>query len=167
MMTEFGAFGGGAVSAQFAEYQLGMCEQNGHKQTILVLLHNFNYFYCCYSQTIIFILKVSTVVIHKLLSSFSQTIYIHKLLLFKGQSWSYWQYKYFGDVTTSGNSDEGFFFANGTLQERKVRSLVRSYARRIQGKMTGSHFNTETGWMYCVCVICDLSFKLEVVLYDS
>ncbi len=52
----------------------------------------------------------------------------------EGQSWSYWQYKFYNDPTTSGNDDEGLFFvSNGTVQDVKVRSLVRTYARRVQG----------------------------------
>jgi endoglycosylceramidase len=66
--------------------------------------------------------------------------------VFSGQSWSYWQYKFYDDPTTAGNDDEGLFFAgNGTLQEVKIRSLVRSYVRRVQGTLQSSRFDADSG----------------------
>ena len=42
--------------------------------------------------------------------------------------WAYWQYKYYGDLTTSaGTGSEGFWEADGTLQAWKVKALARSY----------------------------------------
>jgi len=48
------------------------------------------------------------------------------------QSWAYWQYKYFNDLTTSG-SGEGFYDQKGELEEAKVRELSRTYAFAIAG----------------------------------
>lgn len=42
--------------------------------------------------------------------------------------WAYWQFKTFGDLTTSaGTGSEGFYDKNGTLQEDKVKALSRTY----------------------------------------
>lgn len=59
----------------------------------------------------------------------------------KALSWSYWQYKGFNDITTTGSSTEGFFFANGTLQDGKVKALSRTYFQYIQGKPLSIVFN--------------------------
>lgn len=63
----------------------------------------------------------------------------------QAQSWAYWQYKYFHDITTAGGEAESFYFKNGTLQERKVKALSRTYAQAIQGTMQGTSFNVDTG----------------------
>lgn len=52
------------------------------------------------------------------------------------QSWAYWQYKSYNDITTASNEKESFFWADGTLQEDKVSSLVRPYAQAISGLPT-------------------------------
>jgi hypothetical protein len=42
--------------------------------------------------------------------------------------WAYWQFKNFGDLTTTaGTSSEGFYEKNGTLQVGKVKALARTY----------------------------------------
>ena len=44
--------------------------------------------------------------------------------------WAYWQFKPFNDITTSSrDGSHGFYFANGTLQEDKVRELSRPYVK--------------------------------------
>eukprot|EP01118_Nematostelium_gracile_P005547 TRINITY_DN1761_c0_g1_i1.p1 TRINITY_DN1761_c0_g1~~TRINITY_DN1761_c0_g1_i1.p1 ORF type:complete len:423 (+),score=83.55 TRINITY_DN1761_c0_g1_i1:140-1408(+) len=48
------------------------------------------------------------------------------------QSWSYWQYKYFADLTTAG-SGESFFDEQGNLIAEKVKALSRTYAQAIAG----------------------------------
>lgn len=50
-------------------------------------------------------------------------------------SWAYWMYKPFNDFTTSCIDDkEGLFEKDGSLQDKKVRALTRSYASAFQGK---------------------------------
>eukprot|EP01136_Pigoraptor_vietnamica_P017236 Opistho-1_new@62129 len=48
------------------------------------------------------------------------------------QSWTYWQFKYFHDVTTA-SAAEPFYSANGTLEAAKVKALARPYAPYVQG----------------------------------
>lgn len=60
--------------------------------------------------------------------------------------WAYWQFKFFEDLTTSaGDGSEGFYNADGTLQEWKVKALARSYLMATQGVPSHMHFATETG----------------------
>lgn len=60
-------------------------------------------------------------------------------------STSYWQYKSFHDVTTSSEpEDESFYFADGTLQQQKVKTLSRTYAYAIAGIPTAMSFNPST-----------------------
>ena len=59
----------------------------------------------------------------------------------KAFSWSYWQYKGFNDITTTGSDTEGFWYANGTLQEEKVKALSRTYFQAVQGKPISMKFD--------------------------
>ena len=61
--------------------------------------------------------------------------------------WAYWQFKTFGDITTTaGNRSEGFYNLDGSLQEQKIAQLTRPYIRAAQGLITymltlpGEHF---------------------------
>jgi len=48
--------------------------------------------------------------------------------------WGYWQYKPYGDLTTSaGTGSEGFYSPNGDLLTDKVKALARSYFMNTQG----------------------------------
>lgn len=58
------------------------------------------------------------------------------------QSWAYWQYKSYNDITTASNEKESFFWADGALQEDKVATLVRPYAQAIAGVPTYHRFDT-------------------------
>ena len=59
--------------------------------------------------------------------------------------WAYWQFKYYADLTTSaGTGSEGFYNADGSLQEWKAKALARSYLQFTQGVLTKQTFNTET-----------------------
>ena len=43
-------------------------------------------------------------------------------------SWAYWQFKKYGDLTTTAmTGNEGFYNEDGTLQSDKVKALTRSY----------------------------------------
>jgi endoglycosylceramidase len=60
--------------------------------------------------------------------------------------WAYWQYKYYGDLTTSaGTGSEGFWNQDGSLQAWKVKALSRSYLKATQGVPTLMNFDSETG----------------------
>lgn len=59
-----------------------------------------------------------------------------------GTSWAYWQYKGFGDFTTTGDANEGLFLkSEDKKQEKKIKALVRTYAQKYQGKVIKSVFN--------------------------
>jgi endoglycosylceramidase len=49
--------------------------------------------------------------------------------------WTYWQFKYYSHVTTKARpvTTESFYNMDGSLQENKVRALVRPYAYVIWG----------------------------------
>lgn len=49
------------------------------------------------------------------------------------ESWAYWTYKGFQDITTQNPATESFFHPNGTLQTAKVAALSRTYAQRVAG----------------------------------
>ncbi|XP_062516770.1 endoglycoceramidase-like [Corticium candelabrum] len=59
-------------------------------------------------------------------------------------SWSYWQFKGYGDITTQSNSDEGFWNAQGKLEELKVRTLSYPYAMSVGGHYKSMQFVRET-----------------------
>jgi len=43
-------------------------------------------------------------------------------------SWTYWQFKTFGDLTTTaGDTSEGFYEWDGSLQTNKAKALSRTY----------------------------------------
>ena len=52
------------------------------------------------------------------------------------RSWTYWQFKYYNDITTAANpgTTESFYDENGNLQSTKVKALARPYAYSICGK---------------------------------
>lgn len=64
------------------------------------------------------------------------------------QSWAYWQYKYFADLTTTG-SGESFYDAAGKLQGAKVRTLSRCYPQAVAGVPTSYSFDPD----YSSCVV--------------
>lgn len=56
-------------------------------------------------------------------------------------SWAYWEFKPFHDLTTSaGDRSEGFYNKDGTLEVAKVKSLVRTYVKKAQGKLEKMSF---------------------------
>ena len=59
-------------------------------------------------------------------------------------SWAYWQYKSFGDFTTTGGTAEGVFNENGTPQTYKLQALTRTYAHAFQGVPSTMHYDTVT-----------------------
>jgi hypothetical protein len=72
------------------------------------------------------------------------------------QSWIYWQYKYFADITTCTPEGEGFYDENGELYEDKVKVLSRAYPQIIAGQIDNYNFADVTR-----------KLKLEYVLVDT
>ena len=62
------------------------------------------------------------------------------------QSWIYWQYKYYNDITTStpGESGESLYYNNGTVVIEKLKVLSRTYPQIIAGSNLNYHFNPIT-----------------------
>ena len=59
--------------------------------------------------------------------------------------WAYWQFKFYGDLTTSaGVGSEGFYEHDGSLQEWKVKALSRTYLMATQGVPTLQKFDMDT-----------------------
>ena len=58
------------------------------------------------------------------------------------RSWSYWQFKYYDDITTAARpgTTESFYDEDGNLQENKVKALSRSYAYAICGMPISEQF---------------------------
>jgi len=61
------------------------------------------------------------------------------------QSWAYWQYKSYNDITTASNERESFYWADGSLQADKVETLSRVYATAIEGVPTSMVYNRKAG----------------------
>ncbi len=51
------------------------------------------------------------------------------------RSWTYWQFKYYNDITTAAmpGTTESFYDEHGNLQENKIKALSRPYAYAICG----------------------------------
>jgi endoglycosylceramidase len=76
-------------------------------------------------------------------------------------SWMYWNYKPYGDPTTSGDWEkEGIFYKDGSVQPAKVKSLTRTYIQRYQGVPIYSKFDDLTGRF-------ESKFKLDAKLPES
>lgn len=60
-------------------------------------------------------------------------------------SWAHWQYKGFGDFTTTGDSNEGLFDYQGKVQNNKLKALSRTYFAATQGTPLSMKFDASTG----------------------
>ncbi|CAE8700421.1 unnamed protein product, partial [Polarella glacialis] len=60
-------------------------------------------------------------------------------------SWAYWQFKYYHDITTVAGPEEGFYHADGSLQDGKVAALSRTYAPIIAGRPELVRYDAKTG----------------------
>eukprot|EP00762_Andalucia_godoyi_P001652 ANDGO_07135.mRNA.1 Endoglycoceramidase len=84
------------------------------------------------------------------------------------QSWTYWQYKYFHDLTTSGDSSESLFNPDGSMQLDKVKALSRSHAQRIAGVPKQNRFYPDSGSFRLSYVAdCRSASKLTEVYFSE
>lgn len=60
------------------------------------------------------------------------------------QSWTYWQFKYYDDITTAGQG-ESLYNLQGQLEVDKLKALSRTYAQAIAGVPSVMKFNVEDG----------------------
>jgi len=62
--------------------------------------------------------------------------------------WAYWQFKNYGDFTTSAGTGSQGFYNNDekkTLQVRKVKAMARTYLLYTQGVLNHMNFNRKNG----------------------
>ena len=57
------------------------------------------------------------------------------------QSWIYWQFKFYNDITTCC-SGESFYDEDGNIYMTKVKSLTRSYPQAVAGNDVTFKFNS-------------------------
>lgn len=62
-----------------------------------------------------------------------------------GQSWMYWQYKYFQDLTTSTPVGESLFNNDGSPSIEKLNILTRPFPSAIAGHLGSFGFETSNG----------------------
>lgn len=60
------------------------------------------------------------------------------------QSWTYWTFKGYNDITTQNSATETFFRNNGELQMPKVKALSRPYAQVTAGVPLHQSFDPDT-----------------------
>lgn len=62
------------------------------------------------------------------------------------QSWIYWQFKYFQDITTCTPVGESLYNEDGSVVQHKLKVLSRSYATAVAGKLSeGFRYDPLTG----------------------
>lgn len=59
------------------------------------------------------------------------------------QSWFYWTYRSYGDITTQNPSTETFFHPNGSIQELKVKALSTTYPHAVAGAADSISFRMD------------------------
>jgi endoglycosylceramidase len=64
------------------------------------------------------------------------------------QSWTYWTFKGFDDITTQNAATESFFNTDGSLQTAKVTALARTYAQTISGQPASMSFDPSSRVLY-------------------
>ena len=80
-------------------------------------------------------------------------------------SWSYWQFKKYGDLTTTaGTGSEGFYNADGSLQVDKVTALTRTYIQNTQGTLKALKFDYKTA-QFTASFTVDTSVSQPSVIY--
>jgi len=84
------------------------------------------------------------------------------------QSWIYWQFKYYHDVTTAANpaTTESFYYENGTLQSHKIRALSHPYATAICGEPVSSSFTNSSFTLTYLLGDCGDSAYSEIYINE-
>lgn len=81
--------------------------------------------------------------------------------------WAYWEFKTYKDLTTSaGTGEEGFYNADGSLQDWKVKALARSYLMAAQGVPTLFNFDMESSAFEAEFTV-DTSIQAPTILFAS
>ncbi|EFA85830.1 hypothetical protein PPL_01061 [Heterostelium album PN500] len=79
------------------------------------------------------------------------------------QSWCYWQFKFYNDLTTSGPT-ESLYLADGSLDVIKVRTLSRTYAQAIAGSPQKMTFDIQTA-SFTFSYEIDTSITQPTIIY--
>jgi len=61
------------------------------------------------------------------------------------QSWMYWQFKYYNDITTCTPVGEGMYNADGTVVDAKMNILTRPYPQATAGLLKAFDFDSGAG----------------------
>jgi endoglycosylceramidase len=61
------------------------------------------------------------------------------------QSWMYWQFKYYQDITTCTPTGESLYNEDGSIVDHKLRILSRSYPQAVAGSIESYHFEEVLG----------------------
>ena len=56
------------------------------------------------------------------------------------QSWFYWTYRSYGDITTQNSATETFYYPNNTIQVEKIKALSTTYAPSVAGVPSSIHY---------------------------
>jgi len=64
------------------------------------------------------------------------------------QSWCYWQFKFFNDITTQGPGES--FYIGDSLETTKVKALSRTYAQAVAGIPSEMFFDSTTSYFKLV-----------------
>ena len=81
--------------------------------------------------------------------------------------WAYWEFKNYWDFTTSaGTGSEGFYNMDGSLQDKKIKALSRSYLPYTQGRLTSLKFHADTG-DFAAAFVVDTTIAEPSVLFVS
>jgi len=72
--------------------------------------------------------------------------------------WAYWQLKVYKDLTTTaGRGSEGIYNSDGSLQEKKMKALRRSYMQKTAGELLRMNYLTKTDQL-------DAEFKPDLTI---
>lgn len=83
------------------------------------------------------------------------------------QSWAYWQFKLFKDITTQGDG-ESFYNSKGQLEFNKVKALSRTYAQATAGMPLRQSFNPETSaFQFTYAINAKISQPTEIYLNEA
>lgn len=81
--------------------------------------------------------------------------------------WAYWQFKSFGDLTTTaGTGNEGFYTEGGWLLTEKVKALARTYVQAAQGTLVSMKFNTSDS-EFQASILVNLNVTAPTVIFWS
>eukprot|EP01113_Clastostelium_recurvatum_P033949 TRINITY_DN4550_c0_g1_i1.p1 TRINITY_DN4550_c0_g1~~TRINITY_DN4550_c0_g1_i1.p1 ORF type:complete len:510 (-),score=124.90 TRINITY_DN4550_c0_g1_i1:11-1540(-) len=83
------------------------------------------------------------------------------------QSWSYWQFKYFQDLTTSGSA-EALYDDSGMLEETKLKALSRTYPTAVAGMPVSFSFDAySSSFQFIYTLNASIPLPTEIYLNEA